>query len=477
MKKSSINLIILAISAIFLIGCSTKHNHIYSSNIDIIDMKDSLEKRHKIIEPVIHISDQELEIEDTKFGMDDFHRTNDLPRHMITESITLSDEISILLKYKVGYLGQGDNIVLLSYDEKLGHVCFDIYDYTAQYNKEYKFKNYCNASNFKMISANVSSFYLIYDKDDIKIIDTFSFDRSGISFLKRQKFKNDVVNIYQDVNTIFIEYVKGNQRYIAICNSFLAVLDVVQVDDKIEIEGFRYDVEKNECHLKLYAKISGEMYYTEVPITNNYSKLYSYTILKDQDSTYKEVNEHHYIISDKNSIFINGSKIEQKELIGGNNHINKNSSTYLLLENGDILKSNYNVCYALEKPYNNVDRFVQINNDYYVGVDDNNIICYIDKEYQDRIINSNLIGEEMGFERIFIDHKNKSAFYIDKEDRGLYTLKSHGRKELESIIPNNIWKEIKDAFEVVLKIEGILYVEVDGVKYWYSPREKKWLLD
>lgn len=409
MKRSSINLIILTIIVVFLIGFVTKHNHIYSSNIDVINLKDCFGEIHKIIEPVIHISDQELEIEVKNFDIDDFNRTNKLSRHMIAESITIP---SILLKYKVGYLGQDDNIVLLSYDEELG-----------------------------------------------------------------DKFKNDVVDIYQDANTIFIEYKKGDERYIAICNRFLAVLDVVQVDDEIEIEGFRYDVEKNECHLKLYAKISGEMYYTEVPITNNYSKLYSYTILKDQDSTYKEVNEHHYIISDRNSIFMNGSKIEQKRLIGGNNNINKKSITYLLLENGDILKCNNNVCYALDKPYNNVDRFVQIDGDYYVGVDDNNIICYIDKEYQDRIINNNLIGEELGFERIFIDRKNNSAYYIDKEDRGLYTLKSHGRKELESIIPNNIWKEIKDSFEMVCKIDGILYVDVDGVKYWYSPRDKKWLLD
>ncbi|WP_339366125.1 hypothetical protein, partial [Vallitalea maricola] len=79
------------------------------------------------------------------------------------------------------------------------------------------------------------------------------FGKEGITFIEKQQFKDDVVDIYEDENTIFVEYENEYKHYIAICNRLFAVLDVIQLDSKIDIDSFGYILDGNKkCELKLY---------------------------------------------------------------------------------------------------------------------------------------------------------------------------------------------------------------------------------
>ncbi|MCT4685799.1 hypothetical protein [Vallitalea sp.] len=539
MKKLNATIIIITVLAIFFTGCSTKDKPTSTTEEsgtidsgkqneeDITDKDSDLEKQPEQEVDNIRISDQELNIEAKNFTEDDFGISNESPEQIIFSKVKLPDDFtiedviikkhggidwnyssyvcsfqlligdrkqarfsfgndggdedeSILIESKYslqsGYLGWDEHIVLLSYDKELGEICFDCTDYFNKSMINYKFKNYSDASNLKLISASITSFYLIYDKEGKKFIDTYSYGKDGITFVKKQLFKDDVVDIYESVNTIFVEYKNEDKRYVAICNKSFAVLDVIQLDSKIKIDSFKYNLEGDEkCQLKLYTKKDDKLYEADIPINNNYSQLYSYTVLIDQDSNYNKKYEHHYIINKGNWIFDNGNIVEDEKLLDGN----YGGINYFLLKNGDIVKSNseYDLCYMLEKPYNNVTRFMKIN-DYYVGLDGRDEICYIDEEYKDRGINSDFIGEKMSFDNIIFDSVNETITYINKEQKAIYTINKDGERKLDAIIPDEIWEAAyKEQYNNYLKMgydeKGIGIIGYH-ILYYYDCTDKEW---
>ncbi|GMQ59312.1 hypothetical protein AN1V17_37090 [Vallitalea sediminicola] len=521
MKKLNTTMIIITVLAIFFTGCSTKDKPISNT-----------EEQPEQEADVIRISDQELSIDTKKFSEVDFNITNEFPEQMIYSNVKLPDDFtiqdvvikkhggidwnyssyicsfqlligdkkqalfsfgknyycdnededdeSILIdsKYSLqsGYLGWDKHIILLSYDNELGEICFDCKDYFNKSTVDYKFNNYSDASNFKLISADITSFYLIYDKEDTKYIDTYSFGKEGITFIEKQQFKDDVVDIYEDENTIFVEYENEYKHYIAICNRLFAVLDVIQLDSKIDIDSFGYILDGNKkCELKLYTKKADKLYDVGIPIYNNYSKLYSYTVLIDQEPSYNEKYEHHYIINEGYWIFDNGSNVEEERLLDGN----YGGTNYFLLKNGDIVKSNseYDVCHLLEKPYNAVSRFMNID-DYYVGLDGNDEICYIDEEYKNRVINNDFIGEKLSFDNVIFNSFDESITYINKEEKTIYTITKDGERKLDTIIPDEIWEDAyKEQNSNHLRMgydeKGIGIIEFHSL-YYYDYSNKLW---
>ncbi|QUH28744.1 hypothetical protein [Vallitalea guaymasensis] len=537
MKKFNATIIIITFLAIFITGCSTKdeptstteESGTMSGKQDEEDINDADSKEQPEQEAdIIRISDQELSIDAKNFTEDDFSITNESPEQIIFPNVILPDDFtiedvvikkhggidwnyssyvcsfqllignkkqalfsfgndyaseddeSILInsKYSLqsGYLGWDDHIVLLSYDKELGEICFDCTDYFNKSMIDYKFKNYSDASNFKLISAGITSFYLIYDKEDKKFIDTYSYGKDGITFVKKQRFKDDVVDMYTSDNTIFVEYKNEDNRYVAICNKSFALLDVIQLDIKTEIDSIKYILERNEkCELKLYAKKDDKLYEADISIDNNYPQLYSYTVLINQDPSYNKKYEHHYIINEGYWIFDNGKIVEEEKLLDGN----YNGTNYFLLKNGDIVKSNseYDVCYILEKPYNGVTRFMNID-DYYVGLNGSDEICYIDEEYKSRVVDNNFLGEKMSFDNIIFDSVNENITYINAEEKAIYTINKEGKRKLDTIIPDEIWEAAyEEQYNNYLKMgydeKGIGIIGYQ-ILYYYDRTDKEW---
>jgi hypothetical protein len=539
MKKLNATIIIVTIIAIFFTGCSTKNKQASTSeksqviytdaNEQAQDMEDIDSEEHPPKE-VERITDQHLDIDAKKINEDNYNIINELPEQMIFSNVQLpnnftiqdvvikkncgiewnyssyacslqlligdkkqavfsfgsayngEDDESILIdsKYNVqsGYLGWDEYIILVSYDENLGEICFDCTDYFNEKTNDYKFENYNDASNFKVISAGMTSLYLIYDKENTKFIDTYSYGKDGITFVKRQQFKDDVVEIYESESTIFVEYENKDNRYIAICNRDFAVLDVIQVDIKIEIDSLKYiftQDKEEKCELKLYIKRDNKLYEVDIPINNNYSKLYTYTVLVDQNHDYNKKYEHHYIIND-DRIFYREDITENGKLLDNNYR----GINYFMLGNGDIVKSNseHDVCYILEEPYNGVVKFINID-DYYVGLNVRDEICYIDEEYKDRVINMDYLGEKMSFNNVIFDSINETITYINKEEKAIYTINKEGNKKLNIIIPDNIlealYKENEfDYLKMGYDEKGIGIIG-NRILYYYDCTDKEWI--
>lgn len=515
---------LLIILALCLVGCKDNKTDQVTQN-DTSD-KDTNNEELKNVKDPIKISDQSLKIAIKKYETDDFTQVDELPQKLIFNNIDVIDKFevndvvikdyagiewnnssyicsfqlligdtkalfsfgfknetmkqedeSIILesKYnlKTGYLDWDNHIVLLSYNKPFGEIRFDCYDCYGKVISNYQFDNYSNAKNFKMITADTSSFYLIYDKDNKKMIDTYDYNKDGIALVETRQLRDDIVNIYEDENTIFVEYADRDNRFIAICNRSFAVLDVIQIDNTINVENLKYRLDREECKLFLIVKIENKMYETEVPINNNYKKIYPYNILINEEK-YNENNEYHYLIYDGYWIFENGIYKQEADLLDSNFA----GTNYFKLDNGDIVKSNseYSVCYVLEKPYNDVVRFMKID-DYYVGLNDSDEICYIDKEYKDRCINNNFIGEIMSYNNVYFNELDDSITYINGEENTVYTITSDREKKAIITIPEKIWNNFceeiyNDNLNIGYDKDGIGFIGYH-VLYYYSFNDKK----
>ncbi|GKX28260.1 hypothetical protein SH1V18_07400 [Vallitalea longa] len=526
--------ILLAVVTICLTGCKGENTNLSTESNKSMEDSNGIESIGTDInseadqKEIIKICDQKLKIAIKKYDIDDFTPITELPDKLIFSGMDLPDNFEIedvvIKKYagidwnyssyicsfqliigesqgvfsfgngalenakedesifldskynlQTGYLDWDNHIVLLSYNKQFGEISYDCYDYYGEPICNYQFKNYSNADNFKIVSADMSSFYLMYDKDDKKMVDTYSFGEKGISLTKRQQLKDDVVNIYEDENTIFVEYIDNNNHFIAICDKSFAVMDVIQIDNNINVESFDYKMDREKCNLLFIAKIDGKLFQSTMPINNNYSKIHPYTVLVDEDSTYNKKYEHHYIINDGYWIFDNGINVEEDELLDGN----YKGINYFKLVNGDIVKSNseYTACHILEKPYNDVVRFMNID-DYYVGLNSNDEICYIDKDYEHKCINEKFIGEKMSFRNVFFNKSDGSTTYINKEEKTINTITKDGEKKVLAKIPDDIWETAyEEQYNNNLKMgydeEGIGIIGYH-ILYYYSFSDKNW---
>ncbi|QOR34543.1 hypothetical protein IMX26_13820 [Clostridium sp. 'deep sea'] len=321
---------------------------------------------------------------------------------------------------------------------------FDNYQLGTDYKKiaSDEFDNYELGTDYKIIVSDKDELYLTYKLNNNYYVDTFKIVSNGeiskVLLEQRNKLRADVVNIFSSKNTIFLERKNGDKHYLDIVNKELAALDIISLEKDYEILDIKYcqDKDKNKSFLHMYYSAADNVIKKcLIPQENNYNKLFSHTVVENKESKYNPLFEKHYIIYDRELIFENGiyKDIQLEKHLGYG---------YYRTTNDFIIKTAlvYNTAYFITEQSNDVYDYLKID-DYYVGLNEENKICYIDPNYQDEVLNEQFMGESIGFGEIFKNPNNNKLYYINKQEKALYSIDENRNKQLVLNIPGDKWKD------------------------------------
>ncbi|QOR34542.1 hypothetical protein IMX26_13815 [Clostridium sp. 'deep sea'] len=333
-----------------------------------------------------------------------------------------------------GFVNYRDVFLVTYTNNKLRFNSYSCYDGAKHIISE--FKDYNLGSDYRIITKDKNQFYLTYQLNNVYHIDTFKLAENKVILEESNKFRADVVKIFADKNTIFLERKNGNKHYLDILNKKLAVLDIISLEEDNEILKLNYSQEDNESLLHMYYKSANNtVKKCVIPQENNYKSLASHTVIENKKFKYNTLYEKHYLIYDKKSVFVNGvyKDTQLQKSIGYG---------YYRMSDDSIIKTDleFKTVYFITEQSNGTNEYLKID-DYYVGLNEENKICYIDPSYQDEILNQEFIGETIGFGEIFKNPNDNKLYYINEQEKALYSIDANRIKQLVLKIPEDKWQD------------------------------------
>ena len=385
-----------------------------------------------------------------------------------------------------GYIYDENNIFLVSHaNDKL---LLKSYNYLGENTKNYEFNNFKQGEDYKIIASDVDSFYLTYSLNKQIHIDTFKISNQDLSLISRDKFRPDIVNIFSDKNTIFLQRQAKKGDCIDILNKKLAVLDIVKVDSDNEVLDIKYEFDtKNDLisvsNLNIYLQNKDKVIKQTIPQRNNYSTLYTHTVLDNKEFEYNSANEFHYTIFDYHGgVFENGCIVEMNfPTILDDNY---GDIDYLQLPNGKVVKTTeeYDYCSLLIENNTDIAKMLKIDN-YYIGLNRQDEVTYIDPGFKDCILNETFLGEKFTFGQVFFNKETNKVYYFKNQNNSMYLYSINSSRETELVldIPDNIWrlavKESTMPNKFYANELGVALLTVNTYGYrmcYYDFTTKKW---
>ncbi|QOR34540.1 hypothetical protein IMX26_13805 [Clostridium sp. 'deep sea'] len=344
-----------------------------------------------------------------------------------------------------GYIYDENNIFLVSHaNDKL---LLKSYNYFGKNTKNYEFNNFKQGEDYKIIASDVDSFYLTYSLNKQIHIDSFKINNQELSLISRDKLRPDIVNIFSDKNTIFLQRQAKKGDCIDILNKKLAVLDIVKIGSDNEVLDIKYEFDtkndfKSVSNLNIYLQNEDKVMKQTIPQRNNYNTLYTHTVFENKELEYNSKNELHYIVFDYyRGVFENGCIVEMNfPFILDNNYGDIN---YLQLPNGKVVKTNeeYDYCSLLIAKDNDIAKMLKIDN-YYIGLNRQDEVTYIDPDFKDCILNETFIGVKLTFGQVFFNKETNKVYYFKIQNNSMYLYSINSSRETELVldIPDNIWR-------------------------------------
>ncbi len=381
-----------------------------------------------------------------------------------------------------GYIYNENNIILLiSNGNKYQLATFNYY---GEFLNSFDLYGLSSKSNYQLISSSYDGFYLIYSDNGQYSLKNYSIEDEGIQLQNEGELRKDISNIFFDSNSIFLLRNTKSKQYIDILNKKLAVIDIVELNTEQEVVDIRYDFEDGELVLNVYiSNNSVETLKQTIPQSNKYEDYYKHTVLLNETPDFDERFKKHYTVynNDHRYVFENGRKLEIKYsdiLDSSSRGIN-----YYKLGSEAILKTNseLDVCFLLIENEHNIEKFIKVY-DYYIGLNSQNEICYIDANNSEHAIDDKLYGEQISFGKVYVDETYNTIYYFNDQDYSIKSINSKSEIERVITIPPDIWSNVVNERTIhrrfMVDDKGVALVG-DGTSgkyhlYYYQFGQQKW---